>query len=248
MLSTHLNSRKKTGSEINLPIKVAIIAIALCSSNVARADARLQVEIVPDKSGGSETSIALKLVNVGDQGAVVDKFSLPRVNGRGMMLDDPFLVKQQDGREAEFFGIMGDSMPRTPETLSIPAGGTFSLDIELAKSYRLFPGMSYKISLRAPISYRSGEDGIGSAKSSHLKSSEWIGVYPSARTIVVPVTSKTIGRAAADGILEPVACTDPAGTPAAQQKGAIFQTVLAGVTNGTGTRNQLGHRPGALPL
>lgn len=219
---------------MNLPIKVAIIAISLCSSSVVMADARLQVEIVPAKSGGGETSIALRLANVGDQGAVVDKFSLPKINGRGMMLDDPFIVKQQDGREAEFFGIMGDSMPRTPQTLSIPAGGTFSLDIELAKSYRLSPGVTYKIGLRAPISYRSGEGGIGSTKSLHPKSGEWIGVYPSARTIVVPVTGKTIGRAAADGILEPVACTDPAGTPAAQQKGAIFQSVLAGVTNGTG--------------
>lgn len=219
---------------MNLPIKVAIMAIALCSSSVAMADARLQVEIVPAKGGLGETSVTLKLVNVGDQGAMVAKSSLPTVNGRGMLLDDPFIVKQQDGREVEFFGIMRDTLPEAPSLFSIPAGASFSLDMDLAKSYRLSPGLSYKVGLRAPISYRSGDGRNGSAESLQQQASKWISAYPAARTIVVPVTGKTIGRVLADEFLEPVVCTDPAGTPPAQKKSAIFQSVLAGVTSSTG--------------
>lgn len=202
MLFRDLGSRK-TRAEMNLPIKVAIIAISLCSSSVAMADASLQVEIVPAKGGLSETSIALRLVNVGDQGAVVDKSSLPIANGRGMLLDDPLIVKQQDGREVEFFGIMRDALPEAPSFLSIPAGSTFSVDIELAKSYRLSPGLSYKVGLRAPISYRSGEKTNGAAGSPQQQVGKWKSAYPPARTIVVPVTNKTIGMALVAEILDP---------------------------------------------
>lgn len=198
VLFTRLDSRKKTGGEMNLPIRVAIMAITLCSSSVAMADARLQVEIVPAKGAPGETSVTLKLVNVGDQGAVVAKSSLPTVNGRGMLLDDPFIVTQQDGREVEFFGIMRDTLPEAPSLFSIPAGASFSLDMDLAKSYRLSPGLSYKVGLRAPISYRSGEGRDGSAESLQQQANKWISAYPAARTIVVPVTGKTIGRVLAD--------------------------------------------------
>ena len=158
VLSTSVGSRKKTGNEMNFPNKVIIIVIALFISGAANAGARLQVEIVPGRGGLTETSIALKLLNVGDQTAFVDKSSVPTVNGRGMLLDDPFILKQEDGREAEFIGIMRDTLPEVSRLLSIPAGGTFRVDIELAKGYRLSPGLSYKVSLRAPVSYRSGED------------------------------------------------------------------------------------------
>jgi hypothetical protein len=219
---------------MNLPIKLAIVAISLCSSSVALAEARLQVEFAPAKRGLSETSFVLNLVNVGDQGAVVDKSSIPTVNGRGMLLDDPLIVKQQDGREAEFFGIMRDVLLEAPSFLSIPAGGTFSLSIDLTKGYRLSPGVSYKVGLRAPISYRSGGRTDGAAGSLQQRVGKWMSAYPSARTIVVPVTGETIGKALVDEILGPVACTDPEGTPAAEQKSAVFQSVLAGVTNGAG--------------
>lgn len=219
---------------MNFSNKVAITVIALFVSSVANADARLQVEIVPGRGALSETSIALNLLNVGDQTALVDKSSIPTVNGRGMLLDDPFILKQEDGREAEFIGIMRDTLPEVSRSFSIPAGGTFSVDIELAKGYRLSPGLSYKVSLRAPVSYRSGEGRSGSAKSSQQRADKWISAYPAARTIVVPVTGHTIGRASADEFLDPVVCSDPAGTPPAQRKSAVFQSVLAGVTNGAG--------------
>lgn len=210
---------------MNMPVKAAIMVIALCSSGVAMADARLQVEIVPGTGRLGEASVALKLVNVGDQRAMVPKSSLPAVNGRGMLLDDPFIVKQQDGREVEFFGIMRDTLPEAPSFLSIPAGGSFSLDMDLAKSYRLSPGLSYTIGLRAPISYRSGEGRNEAAGSLQQQSSKWTRAYPAARTIVVPVAGRTMERGLADELLEPVVCTDPEGTPSAEQKSSVFQSV-----------------------
>lgn len=230
MLTTHLDSWKKAGDEMKSPIKVAMMIIAIFSSNVAMADARLQVEIVPVKGEVGETSIALKLLNVGDQVAVVAESSLPMLNARKMLLDDPFIVKQQDGREVQFFGIMRDALSETQSTLSIPPGGIFSLDINLASGYSLSPGLSYTIGLRAPISYRTAEGRNAAAGPLKQQASKWESTYPAPRTIVVPVTGKTIKQAQAAGFLEPVACVDPAGTPPSAKKSAVFQNVLAGVT------------------
>ncbi len=216
------------------PIKVAMLFIALCSSNVAMADARLQVEIVPLKGDLGETSIALKLSNVGDQVAVVAESSLPTLNARKMLLDDPFIVKQQDGREVQFFGIMRDTLSETPSSLSIPPGGSFSLDINLASGYSLSPGLGYTIGLRAPISYRTADGRNAEAGPIKRQSGKWQSAYPAPRTVVVPVTGRTMKQARAGEFLEPVACVDPAGTPPSAKKSAIFQSVLAGVTIGAG--------------
>lgn len=234
VLITHLDSRKKVGGGMKLTIKLAIMIAVLCISGVAMADARLQVELVPLKGEGGETSIALKLLNVGDQVAVVAESSLPMLNARKMLLDDPFIVKQQDGREVQFFGIMRDSLAETPKFFSIPSGGSFRLDVDIASGYRLSPGMSYTISLRAPISYHTGVGRNTAAGPLEQRSIKWQSAYPASRTIVVPVTRKAIKQASAADYLEPVACVDPAGTPPSARKSAVFQGVLAGVTNGAG--------------
>ena len=210
------------------PIKVAMLFIALCSSNVAMADARLQVEIVPLKGDLGETSIALKLSNVGDQVAVVAESSLPTLNARKMLLDDPFIVKQQDGREVQFFGIMRDTLSETPSSLSIPPGGSFSLDINLASGYSLSPGLGYTIGLRAPISYRTADGRNAEAGPIKRQSGKWQSAYPAPRAVVVPVTGRTMKQARAGEFLEPVACVDPAGTPPSAKKVQFFRVYWLG--------------------
>lgn len=160
---------------MNLPIRVTLLVVALgCSAN-AVAGARLQAEILP-VSGGRGASIELKLVNVGDRAAVVWGPSLPQPNARGMLLDDFFVVTLPDGAEAEYFGILSDRLPVAPTLVSLPAGGTFSVEVALDKSYRLAPGAGYRVALRLPVGYRSDEAPDGA----------WTPVSPVPLLIVVP--------------------------------------------------------------
>ena len=160
---------------MNLPIRVTLLAVAFgCSAN-AIADARLQAEILP-VSGGRGASIELKLVNVGDRAAVVCGSCLPQPNARGMLLDDFFVVTLPDGAEAEYFGIFSDRLPVAPTLVSLPAGGTFSVEVALDKSYRLAPGAGYRVALRLPVGYRSDEAPDGA----------WTHVPPVPLLIVMP--------------------------------------------------------------
>lgn len=160
---------------MNLPIRVTLLAVALGYNANAMADARLQAEILP-VSDGRGTSIELKLVNVGDRAALMWGPSLPQPNARGMLLDDFFVVTQPDGGEAEYVGILSDTLPVAPTLVPLPAGGTFRVQVALDRSYRLAPGAGYRVALRTPVGYRSNEATDGS----------WIPVSPVSLLIVVP--------------------------------------------------------------
>ncbi|WP_312320375.1 hypothetical protein [Stenotrophomonas sp.] len=171
---------------MNYLLRALLLGIAAGFAMDAMADARLDVQLVPVKGSENASTVALSLVNVGDQVAFVSRASLPGANARGMLLNDAFVVNEESAGSIEYIGIMLDEIPVDRGSVPISAGGELVVEVELDKSYRISPGTSYNVSLRTPIAYSSGEGPGASEAHFGRRGVRWSEVKPAPLRINVP--------------------------------------------------------------
>lgn len=171
---------------MNYLVRTLLLGITAGFAVDAMADARLDAQLRPVKGSANASTIALSLVNVGDQVAFVSRASLPNANARGMLLHDSFVVEKKNAGSIEYIGIVVDEIPVGDSSVPISAGGELTVEVELDKSYRMSPGTSYRVTLRTPIAYTSGED--SGASDAHLgrRGVKWNEARPVPLSINVP--------------------------------------------------------------
>ncbi|WP_282298005.1 hypothetical protein [Stenotrophomonas sp. PS02289] len=171
---------------MNYLLRALLLGIAAGLAMDAMADARLDVQLGPVKGSANASTVALSLVNVGDQVALVSLASLPSVNARGMLLNDAFVVKKENAGSIEYIGIMLDEIPVDRGSVPISAGGALVVEVELDKSYRVSPGTSYNVALRTPIAYANADDSGVSDGLLERRGVKWNEVKPPPLRINVP--------------------------------------------------------------
>lgn len=169
----------------------------------ASAAASVTAQLRPAAAGAV---ITLEIANVGDAPVLVSAASLPYLNGRGMLLDDPFLLQDSLGRSAAFTGIMTDRLvTSSTDKLTLAAGATRTITVDLAKSYRVVPGGRYQVRLRSAVSYLHAGDLPGIKHPPNTVAETWLDVPVTPTFVVVPLAPRSMDRRRGSGEVAMVA-------------------------------------------
>ncbi len=132
-------------------IAATMLAVAWMSDD-ASAQGKLSANFAAH-GGGAASVVELTVVNVGDTALDLREAVVPKLEGSGRLMADLFEVLDAAGNAAPYRGILVENYLDQDSYVTIEPGEEKSYVVDIAKSYRLVPGVAYSVELRFPMRY-----------------------------------------------------------------------------------------------